>query len=169
MKKHKHGILMAVDDSESTDRALRYVAHMVGGRKDVRIHLFHLLKGVPPEYFEHGGAEDPVRERRLNEELFERQKRWIEDERKKERPILDHAESALLEGGVHPDVIDCEAAPTFGGILVARDCVEAAKDNDCGTIVVGRTSLPWYREVVHRHHCHDLVHRAKGFTVWVVE
>jgi hypothetical protein len=169
MQNHKHGILMAVDDSESTNRALDYVAHMLGGRPDVRIHLFHLLKSVPPEYFEHGGAEDPARERRLAEELLERQERWIEEEKNRERPILEHAKSVFLEGGVHAEAIECEAAPSFGGIAVARDCLEAAKDNDCRTIVVGRTSLHWYREVLRRHHCHELVRRAEGFTVWIVE
>jgi len=169
VSRHEHGILVAVDESGASDRALRYVANMVGERSDVRIHLLHLLRPVPPAYREHGGSEDPDEERRLCEELRVQQENWIEKQATKEGPILARARSILVEAGVPETGIEISSSPSFGTIDVGPDCLTAARDGECETIVVGRTSLPWFRELFRHHHCHDLVKRARGFTVWVVE
>ena len=60
-------ILVAVDDSEHSGRALRYVGTLLRDTRDVRVTLFHVLKPMPRELLEHGGSEDPRVEVRLAE------------------------------------------------------------------------------------------------------
>ena len=169
MTDQRHEILIALDDSEASHRALRYVAHMAEARSDMHIHLFHLLRPVPPVFREHGGSEDPLEESRLSEALREKQERWIEEEAKRSRPLLERAKAMLVEGGVPATLIEVASDPLPGSADIGTDCVRAARDRKCRTIVVGRGSLPWFHELFHRHHCHDLVRHAQGFTVWVVE
>jgi K+-sensing histidine kinase KdpD len=98
-----------------------------------------------------------------------KQERWIEQEAEKEGPILERAASILVEAGLPATMIEIASGPSYGVIDVGSDCLRATRDRRCGTIVVGRSSLSWFRELFHRHHCHDLVRQARGFTVWVVE
>ena len=54
-------ILVAVDGSEHSARALRYVGTLLRDTRDVQITLFHVLKPMPRELLEHGGSEVPAR------------------------------------------------------------------------------------------------------------
>jgi hypothetical protein len=40
-------ILVAVEDSEASDRAVAYVAQMVDGRREFQIVLFHVPASMP--------------------------------------------------------------------------------------------------------------------------
>ncbi len=52
-------ILIAVDGSEHSARALHYVGMLLRDTCDVQVTLFHVLKPMPRELLEHGGSEDP--------------------------------------------------------------------------------------------------------------
>ena len=49
------------------------------------------------------------------------------------------------------------------------DILKLAEENACQTIVVGRSSFPWFKETFHRHLADSLVRKATGITIWVVE
>lgn len=51
--------------------------------------------------------------------------------------------------------------------LVA-EIVKAARENNCGTIVVGDNSYPWIREQFHRHISEQLVSESPDMAVCVV-
>jgi len=59
--------LVAVDDSEHSARASRYVR--LRDTRNVQVTLFHVLKPMPRELLEHSGSEDPAEEIRLLEKL----------------------------------------------------------------------------------------------------
>lgn len=164
----KHGILIAVDDSKAAEHTLRYVAGMMAGRSDVGVRLLHLLPPVPPDLLEHGGSEDPATERELNRQVRAARDAWIDTKKKEAEPVLENAK-AILAASLPRDSITTECRASVDAVAVARDCMEAAADSGCGTIAIGRESLPWYRELFHTHACDELVKHAKGVTVWVVE
>jgi hypothetical protein len=72
-------ILVAVDDSEASDRTVTYVAQMVDGRREFHILLFHVPASMPPQLLEFGGAEVPVQEQRAEAELSNAQAAWVEE------------------------------------------------------------------------------------------
>jgi hypothetical protein len=51
--------MIAIDDSEHSARALRYVGTLLRDTHDVQITLFHVLKPMPRELLEHGGSRIP--------------------------------------------------------------------------------------------------------------
>ena len=167
--KHKHGILVALDESEASEQTLRYIAHMTHGRSEFKIRLLHILGSVPPALLEHGGSADEAVEAELDQQLREARRRWLSEAEKKAQPLFDRARRQLEAGGFAAANIETECRASISGLAVARDCVEAARDSGCRTVAIGRTSLPWYREVFHTHVCDELVKHAKGLSIWIVE
>jgi K+-sensing histidine kinase KdpD len=51
---------------------------------------------------------------------------------------------------------------------LVEEIVKAARDNDCGTIVVGRTSYPCIKEQFHTHISEQLVSESLDMAVCVV-
>jgi Universal stress protein family len=84
-------IMIAIDDSEHSARALRYVGTLLRDTHDVHVTLFHVLKPMPRKLLEHGGSENPSEEVRLATELQHDQENWVREESVMEYPILVQA------------------------------------------------------------------------------
>lgn len=80
-------ILVAVDDSEHSARALRCVGTLLRDTRNVQVTLFHMLRPMPRELLEHGGPESPVEKGRLATELQQDQENWVHEERVTEYSI----------------------------------------------------------------------------------
>ena len=48
------------------------------------------------------------------------------------------------------------------------EIVKAARDNNCGTIIVGHNSYPWIREQLHTHISEQLVTESPDMALCVV-
>ena len=53
-------LLIVVDESPATKRALEYVAQVASPRRDFRVCLAHALPSPPPEQVEFRGAREPA-------------------------------------------------------------------------------------------------------------
>src|SRR5690348_17725839 len=93
-------LLIALDDSEATRRAIEYVAKFVGRRKGFHICLVHVLRPLPPDLLEHGGSEDPSKEVLLERDLRAEQSRWIATAKRAAQKNLDQAGTVLRKTGV---------------------------------------------------------------------
>jgi K+-sensing histidine kinase KdpD len=47
--------------------------------------------------------------------------------------------------------------------------LDVARQQACGTIVVGRASFSWWQEVFKEHIADKLVTKSQGLTLWVVQ
>jgi nucleotide-binding universal stress UspA family protein len=162
-------ILIAVDDSEASMKAVTYVAQMVRGREPIQICLFRVLPPVPPRLLEFGGAEDPQKEQTLSAELKTAQAEWIEKAKKAAQLSLKTAQTILRDHGVSQHHISTHFSSSIHKPNVVREVLEAATQWHCGTVVVGRHRLPWVEEFFHRHTGEKLVEKGQEFSVWVVE
>lgn len=133
-------ILLAVDESPASERAVAYVAEMSAGRPEQYVHLVHVT--APGE---------PASETEASKQL------------------LSAMQAQLVAAGIQDDHVDKGMLTVPNQEDFVDALLDAARDQSCDTIVVGRTSLPWYREAFHHHPADELVRRAKGFTLWVVE
>jgi len=138
-----HRMLLALDGSDASEREVGYVAEMVSKRDDMYFHLVHVL---PPKTM----ADDA-------------------SERARARGVLDRLRQHLCEGGVAPERIDIGTIQGGSESSLAEALLDLARDQQCDTITVGRHSLPWYRELFHLHLADELVRRAQGVAVWIVE
>jgi nucleotide-binding universal stress UspA family protein len=162
--------LLALDGSENSTRAVVYLADMIRGRAGVHLTLFHVIP-IPPDLLEHGGAENPDRERLLAGELRTTQREWREEtEASVEKEIFAPARQILEARGVQADrstvetKIAIESHPD-----VAMAIVDEIKNNGCGTIVLGKRGRSKVEDFLFGGVTCKLIHHLRECTIWVVE
>ena len=143
-------ILMAVDDSPASEKALEYVTRMVTGRPDHYVHLVHVLPPVASGSM--GGAE-------LEEAA----------QHDKARELLSRMSERLGQAGLGEGHVDSGYLAVRSDTSMVEGLLDTARDQSCSTIVVGRSALPRVRELFHSHPADELVRKAQGFTLWIVE
>jgi nucleotide-binding universal stress UspA family protein len=161
-------ILLAIEDSDASMKAVAYVAKMVRGREAIHICLFHVLPPIPPRLLEFGGTEDPQKEEALSAELKTAQAEWIEKAKRAAQDSLKRAQSILQDHGVSQEHISTHFSSTIHKPDVVREVLDAAKEAHCGTVVVGRHRLPCVQDLFYRHTGEGLVEKGQEFSVWVV-
>lgn len=161
--------LVLVDDSETSRRAVAYVAGMVGRQRGSRFYLAHPVAPLPARLLEFRGASNPYEEERLDTRLKERQNRWTSKARDGAERLFARAQATLRKAGVTPDAITTEFFAPASGRKTADALLKLARANRCKTVVVGRRSVPWLRKLLNKELAQELVQRGTGFTIWVVE
>jgi nucleotide-binding universal stress UspA family protein len=160
-----NSILVVVDASVASKHALSYVASIVGGRRGFRLCVANVLPPFPPRLLESRGTEDPEGEEDLNVQLKVKQERWTSSTERTARRTLVDAVALLREAGITTTAVETPA----GSRDVADAMLDLAEDRRCATVVVGRESVSWFSQLFRRDLAGELVRRAKGCTIWVVE
>jgi len=170
-KPGQNRLLLVVDDSSSSKVAVDYVARVLGHRRGFQVCLAHFLPPLPPILLEFGGSENPEKEEQLGTQLRRDQQQWVETERKKAEPALQWARGRLRKAGLPATSLTTQFSnPTDEQDSASQEILHQARRNDCGTIVVGRRSLSWFRRITAgKDLAEQLVERGKNLTVWVVE
>lgn len=159
-------MLVAVDESENSQRAVEYVASLLGPIPNVSITLFHVLKPIPRELLEHGGSENPAAEALLGEELRREQDAWVEKEQESECSVLKAPLETLRRHGFD----ESQVALKFGhDDDIARNILEEARVGQHDTIVLGRHGTSRIKRIFGGGVTDQLLRDAKGFAIWVIE
>lgn len=161
--------LIAVEESAASLKAVSYVGQIIRGRTDVHVCLLHVLPSIPPGLLEFGGAEQPQLEQRLSGELRQDQARWIETAKRNAHASLDKALAILLKCGLSSNKVSTSFSSPIHRPDVAHEILKVAQTWKCGTLVVGRHTRSWIREIRSTHVGEDLVRKGQGFAIWVVE
>lgn len=162
-------LLVVIDESEASKRAVSYVAGIIGGRGRFKVCLAHTLPEIPAHLIEHGGAEDPSEEEKLDRELHSDQNRWIVAARKEAQPILTRARAVLSKAGLTASSIEERFFDPAEGRARGDEILELARERKCHTIVLGSESLSRWRQLLGNDPVEELLRHGKGFAVWVVE
>jgi len=162
-------LLVVVDASEASTSVLNYLARILPQRTRVAVHLAYLACRVPAELLESGGSEVPEREEQIEADLRSAQQEWIAAADTTPDAILRAARTVLTRAGVDARRIhSCVSSPL--DVRTASDEVLLlARDEQCGTVVVGHRAHSWFRGLGGGHLAEQLVRSAKGFAVWVID
>lgn len=162
-------ILIAVDDSDASMRAVQYVADTIGGQDGFQVRLFHVLPPLPPELLEFIGSSDPTEEARMQATQKAQRAEWIKQAKKAEQPIFKKARAILVEAGFLARQVKGEYFSSVHQQEIPSDILETAQAAHCHTIVVGRESFSGLKRFLRRHIGDALIRKGQGFTIWVVE
>jgi nucleotide-binding universal stress UspA family protein len=165
----KQKLLVALDEHSISTELCNYIGKIISGKQDLEICLLHMLPPPPPQLREFRGSEDPEVEEQLDREMDAVSQRWTREAENAARPVFDNAISILTRAGVPPNSIRRIVRQLVNHEDLADEILKAAEENACQTIVVGRSSFPWFKETVHRHLADRLVRKATGVAIWVVE
>lgn len=160
-------LLLVVDETHASQRAVAYVAGIVGRQRGLRICLVHIVPRLPPKTLDSRGAHD-WRERKPRARPKDKQQPWLADAKKAAQRALGMATAALRAAGVAPSTLDLQVSERVEGLGAAERILELAQARRCDTVVVGRDSMSWFRDLMRGTLAAELVRRGERYTIWVV-
>ena len=162
-------LLVVVNNSPASMRAVAYVGQMLGGRRGFRVCLAHTLPSPPARIMEVGGAEDPRKEEWLEARLHASRALWVSAAKRKASGSLELAYADLRRAGFTSGEIEVHFCYPSDRRNAPKEILTLARERGCRTIAVGRRSLSWLRAILQTNPADELVRLGKGFTTWVVE
>ena len=162
-------LLVVVDNSLASIRAVEYVGRILGGRRGFRVCLAHTLPSPPARMMEFEGAENPKKEQWLEARLRASRHLWESAAKRKASGSLELAYADLRRAGFARGEIEVHFCFPSDKRNAPKEILALARERGCQTVVVGRKSLSWLREFLQTNPADELVRLGKGFTTWVVE
>ncbi len=149
--KDKH-LLIAVDESDSSRRAVLYVADFLGGFPGFRVSLISIIPEPEQDFYE------------TEAEL----KAWVVEKTSKANKLLEHYKTILIQSGFPEDKVRFQAC--VGDAKSLSDSIlDIRSDLTTCTVVVGRHHKTKTEEFLFGSTSNRLVHEAKNCAIWVVE
>lgn len=158
-------ILIAVDGSENASRAVSYAGDMLAGAPGVQIMLLCI-------------------ERFPDRDLFPDETSWktrCTEHRDDLHRFLHQARTLLVTKGIADTAIseryvvscsspfaDRSATRCSFGTSIAQEILAVLKEEEFGTVVVGRRGVSKAEEFLFGSVSNKIIHHAKNCTVWVV-
>lgn len=158
-------ILIAVDASENSARAVNYVAELLDSSRGFMVTVLYIER--PP-----------------NRDLFPDEASWIEAGQAQElriRTFLQQARTSLAEHGLQGEAVTIAYVPHCQspvneaahqcsiGTSIARDILQFQQKGEFGTLVIGRRGVSRAEEFLFGSVTTKITHLAKDCTVWVVQ
>jgi nucleotide-binding universal stress UspA family protein len=150
-------ILLALDESPASRRAVEYAAGILPHLPGCEVLLLALAVDVP------AGSEE-LDPRTPPPEVHGDEDHAAELQRL--RAVLNAAGDRLAKAGLAEDRMRSEVRPL--DLSPAEDIVAAATGAGCDTVIVGRRGVSRLRALVEGSVSDSLVHKVERLTVWVV-
>ncbi len=149
--KDKH-LLVAVDESESSRRAVLYVADFLGGFPGFTVTILRIIPEPEEDFF------DTAQE--LNN--------WVKEKLAAANKLLENYRQILIQSGFPEEKVRYRAC--LGETRSLADAIlETRCDLTCCTVVVGRHHKSKTQEFLFGSTSSRLIHEARNCAVWVVE
>jgi nucleotide-binding universal stress UspA family protein len=145
-------ILLAVNESETSMKAVRYVGKMSGGLAGVHFCLLHVAPEPPPYYYHEGKS--------LKDYVLEKEAGAA--------AIFQTALTILAEYGIFKERVATRTYVAERSETISRAILTVRKEGDFGTVVVGKRGVSKAEEFLFGSISNAVVQNCKAFTVWVV-
>lgn len=149
--KDKH-LLIAVDESDSSRRAVLYVADILGGFPGFTVTLLRVIPEPEEDFFDTGDE--------LNS--------WMKGQINESNNMLENYRQILIQSGFPEDKVRYRVcvgeAKSFAEAILETRC-----DLTCCTVVVGRHHHSKAEEFLFGSTSSKLIHEATNCAIWVVE
>lgn len=151
-KRAERKILISIDESETSQRALRYVGRLISTIPGFDVTVLHIIEDPPEDFFPNEKA---------RKEYFDKKNSIAKD-------LLGNAQETLLSKGIPLDSIRTKSEIRAYGSL-AHSILEEQKRGGYGTLVVGRRDRSKKEEILLGSVSRRIIQTAKNCTIWVVE
>jgi nucleotide-binding universal stress UspA family protein len=150
--------LIALDNSPDSRRAVEYAAGILPQLPESEVYLFSLTARIPAGSRELDVASPPPEVHGDEDHQQEIQQL---------RGALGAAADLLIGNGMAAERIRQSIQPVC--ISLGQDIVDEARSHGYDTIVVGRRGLSLAKKLLLGSVSSEVVHKAAGLAVWVVE
>lgn len=155
-------MLIAMDTSENSLKAVRYAAGMIGD--NVQITLFHVF--YKAAYGGTGGGKQLHHDVSFSGSTGEFNK-WLQTQRVAAEEALEQGRRILADGGIKTENVKVKIKESKEG--VAQDILNELEDGSYDTVVVGRRGISAARSFFAGSVSSKIFRHAENCTVWVVE
>jgi nucleotide-binding universal stress UspA family protein len=156
-------VLIGIDGSPDSLKAVDHVGTQFHGIKDLRITLLHALPGLPPEFWDDGHILNE-KEKEAREKVV---KKWISNQKKCLKPMFEEASRILRKKGLTSNQIKYKTVPQ--SLDIVASILEEAKNGGYQTLVVGRCGRSSVSHAVLGSIAGRIVNHGAGIAVCVVE
>ena len=101
----RKNILIAIDNSDASMRAVAYVAAIIGGQSGFRVELFHVLPPLPSEVLEIAWPDAPELAERAKAEFRTARTQWIAKAEQAAQSMFTRPKALLSEVWVSDEAI----------------------------------------------------------------
>jgi nucleotide-binding universal stress UspA family protein len=148
-----HKILMPMDTSDTSLKAVDHVGFMIDGLPGIEIMFYHVLPGLG--FF---SAEEV--------DLSDEEDMWMKKEAEEIYAVFRRAKKMLSAAGVPEKQIKCKIKK--GSTNIARDILREAQRQDSGTIVMARRGVSKPRDFFMGSVSSKILASAENLAVWIV-
>jgi nucleotide-binding universal stress UspA family protein len=154
-------ILLALDGSEPSMRAVRYVADLLSNRTDAVVTLFHVLMPIPPSLLE-GSTE-------YENELKKQRANWVKDEKAVENMLFTPVREILLQAGFRQDQIQTKCRTSVHEPDVAYEILLECQKGNYDTVVMGKRGKSRIQTFQTGSVTEKIFRHAQVKALWVIE
>jgi len=158
----KARILLAIDGSEPSMRAVRYVANLLGNQRDVSVTLLHILLPVPPALLEAGSFE-------VEPQLELERVNWVKAEAAVECNIFDPVREMLTKAGFDGKQIQTRCQRLTSQSDVAHEILRESENGNYDTIVMGKRGGSRIATFLTGSITEKVARHVKGRAVWIID
>lgn len=163
-------ILLAIDGSATTEKAVRFVGKIFGprGGEGTSITLLHVVESLP-EFLLSRAAEGEQADayRRVWRE-------WEETNRENAERLLEEQKQVLVAAGINESAVETrlvhrEARPEATKVVAALALIGEMKSGDYDVVCLGRRGSTGAEGTFLGSVAEKILREAQGRTVWVVD
>lgn len=146
-----HRILIAVNNTETSMKAVRFVGEILTASKAISVILLHVYPDPHPDHFKDGGTLESYKEK-MNKEG---------------QKTIYEAADVLKDYGFPEEIIHGDIRMAQN-ISISKAVLAAQQQHKCGTVVVGKRGVCRAEEFLFGSISNDLARETQDFTTWVV-
>lgn len=156
-------MLVAIDGSDCSLKAVDYVGRLFSGMDDIRITLLHVLPYVPTSFWDDGHILSRD-EKELRKKVLDT---WVRNQQLKVEPIFGSAVGLLTGRGIRPEQIETKAISDSTD--VAETILEEARDGAYESLVMGRRGFSPPKRFLMGSVTAKVINHGVGVAICIVE
>lgn len=162
-EEHVH-VLLAVDSSDATRKAIDFVGRVLAPHPDARITVLHVAESLPDHYLFSS----------LRDRLRGLADVWEDVSRDSGHRLLQDVERELVGHGVPADrietrMVEVDALPESRHVSASTGILTAVADGDYDVVCLGRRGTSPAEGSFVGSVAQHVLREARGTTVWVVD
>ncbi len=156
-------MLIAIDDSEGSWKAVDYVGRQFAGMDGLKITLFHVLLGLPPQLWDDGHFLTEE-EKAAREVVVEK---WLSNQKYVLEPLFNRAIGKLTASGIRREQIETKSISE--SIEATAQCIlTEGKSGGYQTLVIGRCGRS-IKHLLLGSTASTIINAGAGMAICVVE
>ena len=156
-------MLVAIDGSEGSRKAVEFVGRFFSDSGDLKITLFYVLPELPAGLWEEGHILIEGEKAKRKDTIDN----WLDNQKLKIEPIFKTAIDTLTKRGISPDQLETKTVSEFAD--AAQSILTEAKSGGYQAIVLGRRGLSNISGFLMGSVTNKVIHHGTGLAICIVE